>query len=170
MDWLKQIAPLIGTALAGPLGGAAAAFLADKLGIEEKTVQAVTTVLSESKLTPDQIAQVRIAEIEFQKFLKQNQIDLEAVHAADRKDARDMLKVTRSRVPAVLSVFVTVGFFGILVGLMMGKLQVSDSQALLLLLGSLATAWGAVMNFWLGSTNGSQDKTSLLANSVPPKR
>ena len=33
-DWIKNIAPLVGTALGGPLGGAAAAFLADKLGID----------------------------------------------------------------------------------------------------------------------------------------
>ena len=36
MDWLKQLAPLLGTALAGPLGGAAAAFIADKLGVEQR--------------------------------------------------------------------------------------------------------------------------------------
>lgn len=31
MDWLKQIAPLLGTALGGPLGGAAASFIASKI-------------------------------------------------------------------------------------------------------------------------------------------
>ena len=30
MDWFKTLAPMLGTALAGPLGGAAAAFIADK--------------------------------------------------------------------------------------------------------------------------------------------
>ena len=53
MDWLKTIAPMIGTALGGPLGGAAAAFLADKLGIETKTVEAVSEVLNSGRMTPD---------------------------------------------------------------------------------------------------------------------
>ena len=33
IELLKTLAPAIGTALGGPLGGAAAAFLANKLGI-----------------------------------------------------------------------------------------------------------------------------------------
>jgi len=169
MDWLKALAPALGTALAGPLGGAAAGFIADKLGVEAKTVEAVTDALANGKLSADQVAQLKVAELEFQKFLKQNNIDLERVHAEDRGSARDMFKVTRSRMPAALSVIVTFGFFGILVGLMSGEIEIKDSQALLLMLGSLSTAWGMVMAFWFGTTAGSKDKTELLANSSPPR-
>ena len=87
-----------------------------------------------------------------------NITDLEVIAANDRKDARDMQKVARSNIPALLSVLVTVGYFGILVGMMAGVLTVSDSQALLIMLGSLGTAWGMVMAFWFGTTNeGAQD-------------
>ena len=165
MEWLKQLAPLLGTALAGPLGGAAAAFLADKLGVEEKTVEAVTDAIASSKLTPDQVQSIKLAEIEFEKFLKQNQIDLEQIHAGDRKDARGMLTATHSKVPAILSFMVTLGYFAILLGMMFGWLKVSDSQALLLMLGSLSTAWGMVMAFWFGTTSGSQAKNQLLLNA-----
>lgn len=165
MEWLKQLAPLLGTALAGPLGGAAAAFLADKLGVEEKTVEAVTDAIASSKLTPDQVQSIKLAEIEFEKFLKQNQIDLEQIHAGDRKDARGMLTATQSKVPAILSFMVTLGYFAILLGMMFGWLKVSDSQALLLMLGSLSTAWGMVMAFWFGTTSGSQAKNQLLLNA-----
>ena len=44
-DWLKTLAPLLGTALGGPLGGAAASFIADKLGIENKTIEAVSVLV-----------------------------------------------------------------------------------------------------------------------------
>lgn len=169
MDWLKELAPLLGTALAGPLGGAAAAFLADKLGVQEKTVEAVTDALATTKLTPEQIQSVKLAEIEFQKFLKQNQIDLEQIHAGDRKDARAMFTNARSRMPAVLSFVVTVGYFAILAGMMFGFLKVSDSQALLLMLGSLSTAWGMVMAFWFGTTSESGRKNDMLAQSAPAK-
>jgi hypothetical protein len=169
MDWLKTLAPLLGTALAGPLGGAAAGFIADNLGIEGKTVEAVTEALASGKLSADQVAQLKLAEIDFQKFLKQNNIDLERVHAEDRGSARDMFKVSRSAVPAWLSFIVTVGYFGILLAMMFGKVQLSDSQALLLMLGSLSTAWGMVMAFWFGTTAGSKDKTEMLANSIPQR-
>jgi len=91
MDWLKTLAPALGTALAGPLGGAAAAFLADKLGIESKTVEAVSEVLNSGKMTPEQISSIKLAEIDFQKFLESNKIKLEEIAAADRGSAREML-------------------------------------------------------------------------------
>lgn len=169
IELLKTLAPMIGTALGGPLGGAAAAFIADKLGIESKTVEAVTEVLNSGKMTPEQVAQIKLAEIEFQKFLKQNAIDLEKVHAEDRGSARAMLAAVRSKVPAWLSFIVTLGYFGILGGMMTNTLEIKDSQALLLMLGSLSTAWGMVMAFWFGTTAGSAQKNELLANSLPPK-
>jgi gas vesicle protein len=169
MDWLKTLAPLLGTALGGPLGGAAASFIADKLGIENKTIEAVSEVLNNGKLTPDQIAAVKLAEIDFQKFCKQNAIDLEKVHADDRGSARQLLATVRSKMPAILSLVVTAGYFGILIGMMLGALKVTDSQALLIMLGSLSTAWGMVMAFWFGTTSGSTTKTELLANSTPVK-
>jgi len=169
IELLKTLAPMIGTALGGPLGGAAAAFIADKLGLEAKTVEAVSEVLNSGKMTPEQIAQIKLAEIEFQKFLKQNAIDLEKVHAEDRGSARAMLAAVRSKVPAWLSFIVTLGYFGILGGMMTNTLEIKDSQALLLMLGSLSTAWGMVMAFWFGTTAGSAQKNELLANSMPTK-
>jgi len=169
IELLKTLAPMIGTALGGPLGGAAAAFIADKLGIESKTVEAVTEVLNSGKMTPEQIAQIKLAEIDFQKFLKQNAIELEKVHAEDRSSARAMLAAVRSKVPAWLSFIVTLGYFGILGGMMTNTLEIKDSQALLLMLGSFSTAWGMVMAFWFGTTAGSAQKNELLANSMPTK-
>lgn len=165
MDWLKTIAPMIGTALGGPLGGAAAAFLADKLGLEAKTVEAVSEVLNSGRMTPDQIASVKLAEIEFQKFLKDNEIKIEEVHASDRADARKMAATTQSPVPAVLSLLVTTGYFGVLIGMMTDVLNVADSQALLIMLGSLGTAWGMVMAFWFGTTKSSSEKNEIIARS-----
>lgn len=163
MEWLSTIAPMIGTALGGPLGGAAAAFLADKLGLSEKTVEAVSDVLQSGRMTPEQIEAVKLAEIDFQKFLETNKIKIEEVHAKDRADARAMQIVSKSVVPATLSFFVTVGYFGILIGMMTGELKTQDSQALLLMLGSLSTAWGMVMAFWFGTTKSSADKNQILA-------
>lgn len=169
MDWLKTLAPLLGTALGGPLGGAAAAFLADKLGIEERTVEAVSEVLNSGRMTPDQITSVKLAEIEFEKFLKENAIKLEEVHAQDRADARKMAATTRSPIPAVLSLLVTCGYFGILVGMMTDVLNVADSQALLIMLGSLGTAWGMVMAFWFGTTKSSSEKNEIIARATPTR-
>jgi gas vesicle protein len=163
MDWLKQLAPMLGTALGGPLGGAAASFIADKLGIENKTIEAVSEVLNSGKMTPEQVSALKLAEIEFEKFCKTNQLDLEKLSVQNTQGARDMQVATRSYIPGTLAVVITIGYLGILVGMMLGTLKVNDNQALLILVGALATGFGTVLNFFLGSSAGSQKKDDALA-------
>jgi hypothetical protein len=169
MDWLKTLAPMLGTALGGPLGGAAAAFIADKLGLESKTIDAVSEVLNSGKLTPEQISGIKLAEIEFQRFLEQNKIDLAKLDVENTKSARDMQIATQSKTPDILAFIIVTGFFTILILMLLGMLSVSDQQALLILLGSLAAGFGAVLNFFFGSSRGSQQKDALLANSTQGK-
>lgn len=169
LSWLKTLAPMVGTALGGPLGGAAAAFIADKLGLESKTIEAVSEVLNSGKLSPEQISGIKLAEIDFQKFLEQNKIDLAKLDVANTQGAREMQIATRSRTPDVLAFIIVTGFFAILILMLLGMLSVSDQQALLILLGSLAAGFGAVLNFFFGSSRGSQQKDALLANSTQGK-
>ena len=168
-DWIKTLAPMIGTALGGPLGGAAAAFIADKLGLDSKDVKAVSEVLNSGKLSPDQISAIKLAEIDFQKFLETNKIKVDEIAAADRNSARELLKTTRSYVPATLTFGITAGYFVVLIGMMLKAFEVADSQVMLIMLGQLGTAWGVTIAFWFGTTSGSKDKTDILANSQPVK-
>ena len=174
MDWksiVSTVAPWIGTALGGPLGGLAVSAIADALGLSEKTTEAIKAAVSGA--SPEQLLALKKADQDFalrmQELGFKQLADLEAIAAADRKDARDMQKAVRSPIPALLSVMVTCGYFGVLVGMMTGALKVSDSQALLIMLGSLGTAWGGVMAFWFGTTSGSQYKTELIAKAPAVK-
>ncbi|MBK7424861.1 MAG: hypothetical protein IPJ48_18265 [Propionivibrio sp.] len=81
-----------------------------------------------------------------------------------------MKSVTNSYFPEVLSALITVGFFGNL-GWMMHDHTAIDNQPLLIMLGSLGAAFGAVVNFWLGSTNKGSDRIKeLLAQAAPIRR
>ena len=62
------------------------------------------------------------------------------------------------------SVLITVGYFGILIGLLAGMLKLSNNEALLILIGALSTAWGAVVQFFFGSSSGSQAKDAVIAS------
>jgi hypothetical protein len=162
-EFLKTLAPLLGNALGGPLGGAAASFIASKLGIEDKTIEAVSEVLNSGKMTPDQISQIKLAELDFQKFLESNKIRLAELDVDNAKDARAMQITTKAYTPAVLTYLITCGFFGIL-GYMMSS-DYQTSEPLLVMLGSLGTAWVATIQFWFGSSHGSAQKTDLLARA-----
>jgi len=168
MDWLKTLVPLLGTALGGPLGGAAASFIADKLGIEGKTIEAVNDVLSSGKMSAEQVSALKLAEIDFKKFLEQNKIDVMKIEAADRDSARLMQTATKSSMPSVLTLLITLGFFGVL-GWMLYDTRTMDSPPLLIMLGSLGTAWTGACAFWFGTTSGSQRKDTMLAQAMPTK-
>lgn len=172
MDWkalVGTVAPWIGAALGGPLGSAAVGAVADALGLSDKTEETIKNALA--GVSPEQMLALKNADqafaLKMQELGYKQIADLEAIAAGDRKDARDMQKTTRSWVPAALSLAVTLGYFIILVGMMTGTLKVSDSQALLLMLGSLSTGWGVVMAFWFGTTHDSGRKTELLAQAAP---
>lgn len=169
MEFLKTLVPMLGSALGGPFGGIAAGFIAEKLGLEGKTVDAVTKALSDNKMTADQVTAIRLAEIDFTKFLAQNEITKDQLDTQNTADARAMQIAVKSHTPDILAVIIVTGFFGILLAMMMGLLTVSDQQALLILLGSLSAGFGAVLNFFFGSSRGSQNKDVLLASSTPAK-
>lgn len=169
MEFLKTLAPMVGSAFGGPFGGIAAGFIAEKLGLEGKTVDAVTKALTDNKMTADQVTAIRLAEIDFTKFLAQNEITKDQLDTQNTADARAMQIAVKSNTPDILAVIIVTGFFGILIAMMMGLLTASDQQALLILLGSLSAGFGAVLNFFFGSSRGSQNKDVLLAQSTPQK-
>lgn len=164
-DLLKTVAPTLATAFGSPLAGVAVSFLADKLGLSDKSIKAVSDAMGTGMMTPDQIAQIKLAEIEFKKFLQTNQIDLERISAADRDSARNMQIATRSLMPAALTILITIGFFSVL-GAMFKWPEVKESAPLMIMLGSLGTAWTGCCAFWFGTTHNSQQKTEMLAQST----
>jgi hypothetical protein len=161
MEWLKQIAPTIATAMGGPLAGMAVSAISKAIGVDEDKV---SDLIKDNKLTADQIAQVKIAEIELQKQAQELGLNFAKLEVDDRKSAREMQATTRSVVPPVLAGLVTLGFFGILIMMLLGKVD-SNNPAILMMLGSLGTAWTGIIAYYFGSSAGSQAKTDLLSKA-----
>jgi len=164
MDWLKTIAPTIATALGGPLAGLAVDAISKAIGIDPKDVQAT---IDSGKLSAEQIMSIKQAEIAMAARAQEMGLDFAKLSNDDRKSARDMQVATKSWIPAVLAISVTIGFFGILIGMMTETFKTSD--ALMLMLGSLATAWTGIIGFFFGSSASSQNKDDLLHQSTPTK-
>jgi hypothetical protein len=162
MDWLKMIAPTLATAIGGPFGAMAYGVVAKVMNISPEDAQ---QTLETGKLTAEQIAAVQLAEVELKARAQELGLDFAKVAADDRKSAREMQATTRSFMPPVLGLIVTLGFFGILGGLMFGVVKTSD--ALMLMLGSLGTAWTGIVAFYFGSSASSQNKDTMLHRSTP---
>ena len=165
MSWLEQVAPTIATALGGPLAGLAITAISKVIGIDEKDVQ---NTIDSGKMSAEQITQLKLAEIEFQKQAQELGLNFEKLATDDRKSSREMQIATKSWVPSVLSMLVTIGFFGILIWLMIHPADTANTP-LMIMLGSLGTAWTGIIAFYFGSSAGNSRKDEMLYNSVPAK-
>lgn len=167
MDWLKTLAPTIATVLGGPLAGMAVQAIGSAMGMSDATGERINEVLTSGNMTGEQVAAIKKAELELKAKLAELQIKPEEIAAADRASARSMQATVRSKIPGALAIMITLGFFGILIGMMTGDLKsTGNTDALLIMLGALGAAWGAVVNFYYGSSAGSEAKNTMLAKKV----
>ena len=173
MDLLKTFGPLLGsvapsiaTALGGPLAGMGVKALSQALlGTENGTAEELSAALSSA--SPEQLSVVKKIDADFKVQMKSLDIDLERIAADDRASARDMQKETKDWIPRALAIGVTVGFFSIMIYILIYGLPTTGNEALLLLLGALQTAWGGIIAFYFGSSSGSQKKDQMIYNSTP---
>ena len=124
------------------------------------SAQDVKATVESGKLTADQVAAIQQSELAIKAKAQELGLDFEKLAVEDRTSARNMQMNVKSWVPPFLALSVTVGFFGILVGMMTQKFATSD--ALMLMLGSLGTAWTGIIAFYFGSSAGSQAKDEAI--------
>ena len=160
---LGQVAPTIATALGGPLAGVAVKTLSNVLlghenGSEDDVKAAIATA------TPDQLAALKKIDADFKVQMKELDIDIERIAAGDRDSARKMQTETKDWVPKLLAIVITLGFFGILIWMLVQGMPQTGTEALLMMLGALGTAWTGVVNFYYGSSAGSKAKNDILAS------
>lgn len=155
-DLLKTVAPGLATAVAGPLGGAAVAAIAKKLGVED-TVEAVTSAI---KNDPD--AALKLREIDLKEF---------ELHNANTDSARNMnAKIQESANAswlakntaytldiAIVAATIFLAWFAFIKGV-----PEQNKELVYMALGSLITMCGTVLNFHRGSSQGSKDKASEI--------
>jgi len=159
---LAKLAPTAAALIGGPLGGLAVEAVGKALGLSNATQDSIKEVLTSGSMTPEQIAAIKQAEIDLKVKMKELDIKLEEVQAADRASARKLLTESGSWVPAALSVVTVGGFFMLLLGAATGHFELTGSDVMMLLLGVLARETASVYQFWLGSSSGSRQKTEMM--------
>lgn len=161
---ISSVAPILGATLGGPLGGLAGNVLAKALGVEPTDDKAMeNAVLSQS---PESITKIRLAELELQKQAQENDLDLERINTQDRASARERQVRLADHTPDVLAFLLTAGFFGTLLFILIYGVPKEGGEALLVLLGSLGTAWTGMIAYYFGSSSGSKSKTEALVSAL----
>ena len=172
-DWKKvlgTVAPWIGAAATGgvpALIGMAAAQVSDAFGTDvQPTVDSLAKAITGA--TPDQMLALKQADNQFaakmQELGFQNVQVLEQIAASDRDSARKRQAAMGDWTPSVISLLIIVAFSSVLYLFLTQQLpeQGSMRDSVLILIGTLASAFTQVTNYFLGSSAGSAQKTELL--------
>jgi hypothetical protein len=161
LNLVRTVAPSIATAVGGPLAGMATRAISEALlgkpdGTEDELIEAAKTA------TPEQLLALKQAEQDFAVRMRELDIDLERITSADRNSAREREIKTGDWTPRALAAAVTFGFFGVLSWMIANGLPANGGEAMLVMLGTLGTAWGAIISYYVGSSAGSREKTQQL--------
>ena len=144
---LGGVAPTIATALGGPLAGTAAQALALVPGCdpEPRSLEA-----SLNKMTSEQLAEVKKAELDFEVKMKELDVDIFALETADIQNARKHnSKDWTARAIALGSVTTFAGY----VFLVTVQPPDANSEAVInLVLGYLGGMVSAVISFYFGAS------------------
>jgi len=163
---LGGIAPTIGAAVGGPFGGIAMKFLADKFTGGE-TGKVEDFLLSSN---PETLKELKVAELEFQKHLKELDVDLEKIHAGDRDSAREMAIKTTLMPQMIIAATYLLGYFsalGYLIYLAASGIVMSEQLADLIktLMAAFSVGIPIILQFFFGSSSGSKEKTAAMAKN-----
>ena len=169
LNLVKTVAPSIATAVGGPLAGMATKMISEALlgkpdGTEAELVEAA------AKATPEQLLALKKAEQDFAIKMRELDIDLERIANEDRNSARNREIKTKDLTPRFLAAAVTFGFFGVLSWMIANGLPANGGEAMLVMLGTLGTAWGAIISYYFGSSAGSREKTDQLNQVLKSNR
>lgn len=165
---LSPLLPFITAALSmgGPLGAAAGQELSKILCNKPNATndELATAYLA---ATPDQIAAAKKVEEDFRlKMATLNIQDVETMtklYMDDRANARDMYTKIKGYTQPILAYTSVIGFFTIIALLIFHPFPPETKDALLILLGALISTYKDVYGFFFGSSQGSEDKTAILA-------
>ena len=116
-------------------------------------------------------AKLRLLEMQNNGELAKIAAETEAmrIEVDDRKSAREREAVVKDRLPGILAVGVTIGFFGILIYMLVHGAPKEGGEALFIMLGSLGTSWTGIIAYYFGSSAGSDKKSQMMVNMMAGK-
>jgi hypothetical protein len=142
-----DLAPTLGAALGGPVGGAAAGMIAQVLGCEP-TPQKIEKALQTA--TPEQLAEIKKAELDFEVRMKELEVDVFALETKDIQHARESFSEDwTARSIAIISILLFGGYVFLVT---LQPADDNDLNVVNLVLGYLGGIVSSVVSFYFGAS------------------
>ena len=145
---IGAVAPTIGTALGGPMGGMAAKMVSEVLGVDndpKKIEQAIQAA------TPEQLAELKKIDKDFDIKMKELDVDLYALETKDIQDARG--KFSKDWTARIIGVTVVGGVMGYIFLVTLQPPEQNSEALINLVLGYLGGLASAIIAFYFGASN-----------------
>tara|TARA_R100000655_G_scaffold77938_1_gene117317 strand:- start:36496 stop:36975 length:480 start_codon:yes stop_codon:yes gene_type:complete len=150
---IGAVAPTLGTALGGPLGGMASNVICDVLGCSNNP-KAIEKAVAEA--TPEDLAKIKEAELKFEAEMKKLDVDIFALETADKQDARKAF--SKDWTARIIGVATIGGFLGYIFLVTLQPPEQNSEALINLVLGYLGGLASAIISFYFGASHTSKDK------------
>jgi hypothetical protein len=145
---IGAVAPTIGQALGGPLGGTAAQAIAQVLGCkpDEKSIEKAV-----QNATPEQLAEIKKAELDFQARMKELDVDVFKLETQDIQNARENFKGDWT--PRFIAIACVLFFGGYIAMVTIQDPAANDDGIVNLVLGYLGGIVSSIISFYYGASH-----------------
>lgn len=164
---IATVAPTIAGLIGGPLASMGVTALESVFGLAPGTAtsnpQALQTAVA--AMSPDDAVKLAQADSDLKAKLAQAGVDMAKIAADDTANARAREIAVKDHAPMVLAVLLTVGFFGVLAFMMIHGLpkDTGGSEAMIAMIGGLATGFSMVLSYYFGSSASSRIKDDTIS-------
>lgn len=173
-DWkniIRTVAPGLGALLGGPLAGTAVGVLTETLLGDKDAGEAKLQEFINKGLTPEQLVVIKKADQDFIIRTKELDFKWEELEVLDRSSARDREKVIgRWATIGVHTIGVVIlgGFFATVFFVLTEPVTPDDNKLMLVgaLVGYVSAKADQVVAYFFGSSVGSKQKTSAMADAL----
>jgi len=146
------VAPTLGTAIGGPMGGMAANMIADVLGVpnDQKSIEKAI-----QNATPEQMLELKKAEQQFEIQMKELEVDVFKLETQDKQNARGMF--SKDWTARIIGIATIGGFLGYIFLVTLQPPEQNSEALINLVLGYLGGLASAIISFYFGASHKGED-------------
>lgn len=170
MNWrdigkqVAKVAPILGSALGGPIGGAAGALVATALGVDSNPDKVSEAMDSD----PEWTFKVMELERKHEESLRRMDLDEKKAEMADTQQAR---RTHREHwMPWALTCILSIMVSAMVAALIWISIPESNREVIYLIVGQLIGAFSTAISYWLGSSKSSSSKNEQIAGMMRATR
>ena len=143
-----SVAPTLGTALGGPLGGMAGDVISKVLGVDNNPASLEKAIAT---ATPEQLLEIKKAEKDFEAKMKALDVDLYKLETQEKQDARKTF--SKDWTARIIGIAMVGGFLGYIFLVTLQPPEQNSEALINLVLGYLGGLASAVISFYFGASN-----------------